>query len=91
MASIWKSGQVTAGAHVLAFEEAVAKKIGVRHAVAVSSCTSGLIMASARDHRGGHRAGVCFRGDRAFGYLEQGDPRILRLGAGYVYPRFPKD
>ena len=45
MASIWKSGQITAGAHVRAFEEAVEKKIGVRHAVAVSSYTSGLILA----------------------------------------------
>jgi len=45
MASIWKSGQVTVGANVRAFEEAVAKKIGVRHAVAVSSRTSGLILA----------------------------------------------
>jgi dTDP-4-amino-4,6-dideoxygalactose transaminase len=45
MASIWKSGQVTAGAHVRAFEEAVEKKLGVRHAVAVSSGTSGLILA----------------------------------------------
>jgi len=45
MAAIWKSGQVTAGAYVRAFEEAVEKKIGVRHAVAVSSATSGLILA----------------------------------------------
>jgi len=45
MASIWKSGQVTMGAHVRALEEAVEKKIGVRHAVAVSSGTSGLILA----------------------------------------------
>ena len=45
MVSIWKSGQVTAGAHVRAFEEAFEKKIGVRHAVAVSSGTSGLILA----------------------------------------------
>lgn len=45
MASIWKSGRVTAGARVRAFEEAFEKKIGVRHAVAVSSYTSGLILA----------------------------------------------
>jgi len=42
---IWNSGQVTVGGHVKAFEEAVARKVGVRHAVAVSSCTSGLILA----------------------------------------------
>jgi dTDP-4-amino-4,6-dideoxygalactose transaminase len=45
MAGMWSSGQVTAGTHVRAFEEAVARKIGVRHAVAVSSCTSGMILA----------------------------------------------
>ena len=45
MVSIWKSGQVTAGARVRAFEEAFEKKIGVCHAVAVSSGTSGLILA----------------------------------------------
>jgi len=45
MVSIWKSGQITAGAHVRAFEEAFEKKIGVHHAVAVSSGTSGLILA----------------------------------------------
>ncbi|MDX1814971.1 MAG: DegT/DnrJ/EryC1/StrS family aminotransferase [Thermodesulfobacteriota bacterium] len=45
MVSIWKSGQVTVGRHVRAFEEAVEKKLGVRHAVAVSSGTSGLILA----------------------------------------------
>jgi dTDP-4-amino-4,6-dideoxygalactose transaminase len=45
MAGMWESGQVTMGGHVQAFEDAVAKKIGVRHAVAVSSCTSGLILA----------------------------------------------
>lgn len=42
---IWNTGQVTVGVHVKAFEEAVARKVGVRHAVAVSSCTSGLILA----------------------------------------------
>jgi dTDP-4-amino-4,6-dideoxygalactose transaminase len=45
MAGMWSSGQVTVGMHVRAFEEAVEKKLGVRHAVAVSSCTSGLILA----------------------------------------------
>ena len=45
MDGMWSSGQVTVGTHVRAFEEAVEKKLGVRHAVAVSSCTSGLILA----------------------------------------------
>jgi len=45
MDGMWSSGQVTIGMHVRAFEEEVACKIGVRHAVAVSSCTSGLILA----------------------------------------------
>lgn len=44
MASMWKSGQVTTGGFVRAFEEAVGRKVGVAHAVAVSSCTSGLIL-----------------------------------------------
>jgi len=45
MDGMWRSGQVTVGMHVRAFEEAVENKLGVRHAVAVSSCTSGLILA----------------------------------------------
>ncbi len=45
LAGMWKSGQVTVGAHVREFETAVARKLGVRNAVAVSSCTSGLILA----------------------------------------------
>ena len=45
MAGMWKSGQVTTGLHVRALEEAVSRVIGARHAVAVSSCTSGLILA----------------------------------------------
>jgi len=45
MDGMWSSGQVTVGTHVRAFEEAVEKKLGVRHAVEVSSCTSGLILA----------------------------------------------
>lgn len=46
MAEIWESGQVTTGPIVRAFEEQVARGIGVRNAVAVSSCTSGLILAA---------------------------------------------
>lgn len=45
MASLWKTGRLASGDRVRALEEAVAKKIGVEHAVAVSSCTSGLVLA----------------------------------------------
>jgi len=38
------TGMVTKGRHLLAFEEAVAAHLGVRHAVAVSSCTTGLML-----------------------------------------------
>ncbi|MEK6299765.1 MAG: DegT/DnrJ/EryC1/StrS family aminotransferase [Acidobacteriota bacterium] len=38
------TGMVTKGRHLLDFEEAVAKHLGVRNAVAVSSCTSGLML-----------------------------------------------
>lgn len=41
---ILSSGMVTKGQHLLAFEEAVAKHLGVQHAVAVSSCTTGLML-----------------------------------------------
>jgi len=44
--TMWRSGQITAGDYVRTFEEEVAKKVGVCHAVAVSSCTSGLILAA---------------------------------------------
>jgi dTDP-4-amino-4,6-dideoxygalactose transaminase len=42
---ILKSGMVTRGKYLSAFEGAVANHLGVRHAVAVSSCTSGLMLA----------------------------------------------
>lgn len=45
MEEMWASGLVTAGVRVRAFEAAVEKTLRVRHAVAVSSCTSGLILA----------------------------------------------
>jgi dTDP-4-amino-4,6-dideoxygalactose transaminase len=41
---IFRSGMVTKGRHLARFEEAVADHLGVRHAVAVSSCTSGLML-----------------------------------------------
>ncbi len=42
--SILTSGMVTKGKHLRAFEEAVAAHLGVRHAIAVSHCTSGLML-----------------------------------------------
>jgi dTDP-4-amino-4,6-dideoxygalactose transaminase len=41
---ILESGMVTKGSHLRAFEEAVAGHLGVKHAVAVSSCTTGLML-----------------------------------------------
>jgi dTDP-4-amino-4,6-dideoxygalactose transaminase len=41
---ILKSGMVTKGQHLRAFEQAVQEPLGVRHAVAVSSCTTGLML-----------------------------------------------
>jgi dTDP-4-amino-4,6-dideoxygalactose transaminase len=38
------TGMVTKGRHLLDFEEAVAEHLGVRHAVALSSCTTGLML-----------------------------------------------
>jgi len=42
---VWRSGQLTVGPYTRCFEESVAQTLGVRHAVAVSSCTSGLMPA----------------------------------------------
>jgi dTDP-4-amino-4,6-dideoxygalactose transaminase len=41
---IFSSGMVTKGRHLRAFEEAVAEHLDVRHAIAVSSCTTGLML-----------------------------------------------
>lgn len=41
---ILTSGMVTKGRHLRAFEEAVAEHLCVRHCVAVSSCTTGLML-----------------------------------------------
>jgi dTDP-4-amino-4,6-dideoxygalactose transaminase len=43
-AEIISSGMVTRGRHLRAFEEAVAAHLRVKHAVAVSSCTCGLML-----------------------------------------------
>jgi dTDP-4-amino-4,6-dideoxygalactose transaminase len=44
MAEIFSSGMVTKGRHVTAFEQAIADHLGVKNAVAVSSCTLGLML-----------------------------------------------
>ena len=44
-AEIIASGMLTRGKHLRAFEEACAQHLGVQHAVAVSSCTTGLMLA----------------------------------------------
>lgn len=41
---ILTSGMVTKGRHLEAFEDAVARHLGVKHAIGVSSCTSGLML-----------------------------------------------
>jgi dTDP-4-amino-4,6-dideoxygalactose transaminase len=41
---IIRSGRLTKGPYCERFEQAVAKRLGVRHAVAVSSCTTGLML-----------------------------------------------
>src|SRR5262245_26646642 len=40
-----ESGMVTKGQHLHAFENALAEHLGVKHAVCVSSCTTGLMLA----------------------------------------------
>ncbi len=42
--SILKSGMVTKGQYLQAFEQAVAQHLGVEHVIGVSSCTSGLML-----------------------------------------------
>ncbi|HZZ26609.1 MAG TPA: DegT/DnrJ/EryC1/StrS family aminotransferase [Pirellulales bacterium] len=44
LAEIVTSGMVTRGRHLRAFEEAAAEHLRVKHAVAVSSCTTGLML-----------------------------------------------
>lgn len=43
--SSWESGIVTVGPTVRAFEEEVTRYTGARHAIALSSCTAGLMLA----------------------------------------------
>ena len=40
-----EGGQLTKGEHLEAFESAVARHLGVKHAIGVSSCTTGLMLA----------------------------------------------
>jgi dTDP-4-amino-4,6-dideoxygalactose transaminase len=44
-AEVWRSGRLTIGPHTEKFERAMAEFLGVRYAVAVNSCTSGLMLA----------------------------------------------
>ena len=41
---LFSTGMVTKGRHLVSFEEAVAEHLGVKHAIAVSSCTTGLML-----------------------------------------------
>lgn len=41
---ILRSGMVTKGEHLKAFEKAIREHLGVKHAIGVSSCTSGLML-----------------------------------------------
>lgn len=41
---VFQTGMVTKGKYLRAFEEAVAQHLGVKHAIGVSSCTSGLML-----------------------------------------------
>lgn len=53
LATIFETGMVTKGRHLAAFEQAMAEHLEVEHAVAVSSCTSGLMLVyQALDLRG---------------------------------------
>lgn len=42
--SSWQSGLVSLGATVQPFEDEIRTRLGVRHAIAVSSCTAGLVL-----------------------------------------------
>ena len=42
--ALFTTGMVTKGRHLLKFEDAIAEHLGVRHAIAVSSCTTGLML-----------------------------------------------
>lgn len=43
-AEVWRSGRLTIGPHTEKFERAAAEMMGVAHAVALNSCTSGLML-----------------------------------------------
>ena len=43
-AEIWQSGRLSCGLHTLAFEKSMCEATGAQHAVAMSSCTSGLML-----------------------------------------------
>ena len=43
---VWEGGRVTVGQWCRRFEDTVSERLGVRHAIIVSSCTNGLMMAA---------------------------------------------
>jgi len=43
---VWEGGRVTVGQWCRRFEDAAAERLGVNHAIIVSSCTNGLMMAT---------------------------------------------
>ena len=43
-AAVWRSGRLTVGPHTEKFERAASALMGVEHAVALNSCTSGLML-----------------------------------------------
>ena len=78
--AIVASGQLTKGGYLRRFEEAVAAHLGVRHAVAVSSCTVGLLLV--------HRALAIHAGRCRDGGCEVGALRPIAAGGEVVMPGF---
>ena len=76
------TGWLTQGPQVASFEQAFATRHGVRHALAVTSCTTGLHLALAgARHRVGRRsdrAGLHLGGDRQRRALLRCDPGVCR-------------
>lgn len=78
--SIVASGQLTKGPYLRRLEEAVAAHLGVRHAVAVSSCTVGLVLV--------HKALLLLSGRCPDAGCELGRTRPLAPGEEVVLPSF---
>ena len=78
--AIVATGQLTKGPYLRRLEEAVAARLGVRHAVAVSSCTVGLVLV--------HRALLSLAGRCTDAGCEVGGMRRLAAGDDVVLPSF---